>query len=189
MSDVQAHLTPEEIQKLRAILRGLSATEWRALKALAMGIVNGMGGGQSAAAPSNGAGQSVATDAELDGRFGNPTVRKDARRWAGESYIGATYSECPSDYLLVLAEQFEWSAGKDKENPEAKKHRNGTPFWKYNLADAARARGWARRNKGKTLPPPGATSAQPASDDSGPVDEGAPVDYSSNDANEDWVPT
>lgn len=152
-----------------------TAEEIRILKVLAGGILAGLGTGTTASAST----VSAASDADLDSQYGDPTVRKDPKRWAGASYVGAKYSECPSDYLLVLAESFEYFAAKDQQNPDCRKHRNGTPFWKYNLIDAGRAKGWARRNKGLVKPPP----AQVVEDDDGAppeeygdsnVDEGAP---------------
>lgn len=95
-----------------------------------------------------------ADDSELDGRFGNPTVRKDPKRWAGASFKGANYSDCPSDYLGVLAEYLDWTADMDAKKPNPPCHSNGTPWFEYNRKDAARARGWARRNRGRRIDPP-----------------------------------
>jgi hypothetical protein len=112
----------------------------------------------------NGAGKpftkgAVASVGDLEGRFGNPKVRRDPKRWAGDSYVGALYSECPSDYLLVLAESLEYFAEKDSKKPDAKMHNNGTFYWRYDMQNAALARGWSSQNRGKTLPPPQASSS------------------------------
>lgn len=150
--------------------------EVRALKSLAsfiMGMGNGGGGGATVGGPT-----AAASDADLLGQYGDPEVRKDPKRWAGASYVGARYSECPSDYLIVLAESLEYFAAKDAQNPEARKHRNGTPFWKYNLIDAGRARGWARRNKGLEKAPPAKVESSaddgPPPDDAGTGDDNVP---------------
>lgn len=133
--------------------------EERVLKAIASGLLNANGSGKAGAV-----GKAEATDEELDGRFGDPAVRKDPKRWAGASYVGAKYSECPSDYLLVLAESLEYFADLDSKKADPKKHKNGTPYWQYNLKDAKLARGWARRNRGRTFDPP---TGGVASDDGG----------------------
>lgn len=189
-----APLTAAEVRAIRSILKGLSAAEWRALKLLAQAIVAGgvSGGGAPASAGSNGAsgsvsqGRRVATDAELDGGYGDKEIRKDPKRWAGASYVGARYSQCPSDYLCVLADFLDWKAAKEAEKPEPKKHANGTPYFEYDRKDAALCRGWAARNRGKELPPPAAASGNGEA----PVDDGPPPeDYQGSDANEEWVPS
>ena len=114
------------------------------------GLVAFIRGGGSPGAKASGA----ATDAELDGRFGNRTVKKDPKRWAGASYAGASYSRCSSEYLLCLAEFLEWKADQDSKKPDPKCHQNGTPWYEYDRKDARLARGWARRNEGKEMPPP-----------------------------------
>ena len=113
------------------------------------------GGADASSDGESGWQQKPATDAQMAERFGDPEVRKDPRRWAGESYVGAKYSQCPSDYLLVMAEFQEFKAGMDAKKPDPAKHSNGTPYYVYNRKDASLARGWARRNEGKALPPPG----------------------------------
>lgn len=91
----------------------------------------------------------VADDADLDGEWGAPAVRKDPKRWTGPSYVGKKYSECPSDYLLQLAGLLDWQAAKDKEKGDT----DSLKYAGYKERDAARARGWAARNKGKTFAP------------------------------------
>lgn len=149
-----------------------SPEEARVLKALASSLLNAMGRGQANTNGSNPS-RAVADDSDLDSRFGDPTVRKDAKRWAGASYVGCRYSQCPSEYLLCFAESLEYFADKDKAKPDAPKHNNGTPWWEYNLKDAARARGWAARNRGKVLPPPSSASGSASDDGYGapPIDD------------------
>lgn len=94
-------------------------------------------------------------DSELDGKFGNPTVRRAPKRWLeahpeAPSYEGKSYSQCPPAFLTELASFLEWTAAKDQEKGEAaSKHANGTFYWKYSLKDAKLARGWAKRNASK----------------------------------------
>lgn len=141
-------LTPEELARIRSIMGGISAAEWRALKVLASAVVGTSGGGGATH------GRPVASDGELDSQYGNPVVRKDPKRWAGASYVTATYSQCPSDYLAVLADFLDFKADKDAEKPEPPKHRNGKFYYEFNRKDAALARGWAARNRGLDKPPP-----------------------------------
>jgi hypothetical protein len=86
----------------------------------------------------------VAPDRDLDGKYGNPVIKaKDPRDWTGPSMKGRTFSECPPDYLDLVAERLDYFAEQaDAENKTTEK---GQPVSKYNRADAARARGWAKR--------------------------------------------
>lgn len=114
-----------------------SPEEVRVLKALASGILSGMGG---RAQPSGGAasgGGAVAPDSDLDSQWGDPAIRFDSKKWAGESMVGRKFSETTAEYLDILADTKEWQAN----NPKPGKER----FADYDRRDAARARGWAAR--------------------------------------------
>lgn len=106
----------------------------------------------------------VAGDRDLDGPHGDPVVRKDPKRWSGSSFAGYKFSECPPEYLDVLAEFKEWQAGMDA--------RKGTPEddrkAKFNRLDAARARGWAARKRDGWAPAE-APEREPGSDDTDDV--------------------
>jgi hypothetical protein len=72
----------------------------------------------------------------LDGPHGDPIVKaKDPRDWTGEPMNGRTFSQCPAEYLDLLAERYDYFAERETD---ATKQR-------YNRLDAARARGWAAR--------------------------------------------
>lgn len=89
---------------------------------------------------------SVASDADLDGQYGNPVVRIDPKRgWEGESMRGRTFSDCPPEYLEALANFLDWAA----QNPQPGKEQ----YASRNAKDAARARGWARRNSQRVETP------------------------------------
>jgi hypothetical protein len=94
--------------------------------------------------------KTIASDAELDSRFGNPRVRFDPRGWPGPSYKGRLMSECPPDYLELLAESFDYFAERAEQNNE--RTTKGKPIADFNRADAARARGWARRLRAGYVP-------------------------------------
>lgn len=124
----------------------MSIERLRAIHAEMGTIIASMGGGGTVA--TNGSGP-IADDRELDSQYGNPEVRFDPKRWTGASYKGRKYSECPSDFLETLASFLDWSAGKDEASgdPELVKKAG------YRRRDSSRARGWARRNAGKTPAP------------------------------------
>jgi hypothetical protein len=125
------------------------------------------GGGQS-----NGGGE-VADDYDLDGKFGDPVVTKAPKKWienGGAEYSGHM-SGLPSDFLLAVADFYDWQARMDdKEGKAGKTYRDKktgeekpvTGFLKRR--DAARARGWAKRNAGaQSAPqsPPARATTQP----------------------------
>ena len=98
----------------------------------------------AAAAPATTAG-AVATDADLDGKYGDPSVRRDPKRWTesgGESMVGRAYSACPVAFLDELAGFLEWAASHPRAglSPE-----DAAKYARYDATDAARARGWAAR--------------------------------------------
>lgn len=89
-------------------------------------------------------GAGAATDVDLDGAHGNPVIKKDPKRWTGASYAGCNFSDCPAEYLDVLAEFKDWQAGMDERKGTDDDRRKA----KFNRLDAARARGWAQRIRG-----------------------------------------
>lgn len=87
---------------------------------------------------------SVAPDSDLDGKYGDPVVNaKDPRDWTGPSMKGRKFSDCPPDYLDLLASRFDYFA--EEAELENKVTDKGKPVAPYNRRDAARARGWAKR--------------------------------------------
>lgn len=85
----------------------------------------------------------VASDRDLDGKYGNPVLKFNPRDWTGAPCKDRRFSDCPPDLLDMVAETFDYFAGQ----AEAKDERasNGKPAADYKRADAARARGWAKR--------------------------------------------
>lgn len=80
---------------------------------------------------------------DLDGPHGDPIVKaKDPRDWTGEPMKGRHFSQCPPDYLDMIAERFDYFAGKEDDAKKAK----------YNRLDAVRARGWAQRLRSGFVP-------------------------------------
>ena len=93
----------------------------------------------------------IADDRDLDGQYGNPQVKFDPRDWTGPSMKGREMSECPAEFLEMLAGTFDYFAMKAEEADE--KTSSGKPVAPYKRKDAARARGWAKRIRdGKHTP-------------------------------------
>jgi hypothetical protein len=87
----------------------------------------------------------IATDKDLDSRYGDPEVRFDPRDWSGAPCKGRKYSQCPAEFLAMLADALDWMAGKaDEKNEMTANDKPKAPFMR---ADAARARGWMKRIK------------------------------------------
>lgn len=92
----------------------------------------------------------VASDRDLDGTHGDPTVKFDPRDWLGPSCKGLRFSACPAPFLDLLAETFDYFANKAESTGE---QYNGKPVAPYKRQDAARARGWAARVRAGLRPP------------------------------------
>jgi len=97
---------------------------------------------------------SVASDSDLNGAYGNPEVKaKDPRDWTGPTMKGRKFSECPADYLDLVASRLDYFA--ETADAEGKTTSAGKPVAPFNRADAARARGWAKRIRdGRHTPAP-----------------------------------
>lgn len=87
----------------------------------------------------------------LDDQYGDPIVKSDPKRWDGKSYVGHKFSECPADYLVMLAGLLDWQADKDEQSHHTYTSKSGKVIETAPLKrkDAARARGWAQRNREK----------------------------------------
>jgi hypothetical protein len=94
----------------------------------------------------------VATDRDLDGKYGDPVLKFMPRDWTGPSFKGYHLSECPADLLDMVAETFEYFASQSERDDE--RTDKGKPVADYKRQDAARARGWAKRIRdGRHTPP------------------------------------
>lgn len=107
--------------------------------------------GASSPAPTSS--KPIADDEDLDSQYGDAVVKKDPKRWVeqgGQSYEGCTMSQCPSDYLYEVAKLYDWQASKDEEQKRTYKNKKGVEVATapFKRRDAARARGWAKRNAG-----------------------------------------
>lgn len=85
----------------------------------------------------------IASDRDLDGKFGDPVLKFTPRDWTGASYKNRRFSECPPALLDMIAESCDYFAKVAEEKKE--RTNSGKPVAPYKLADAARARGWAKR--------------------------------------------
>lgn len=95
--------------------------------------------------------KTIASDRDLDGKYGDPVLKFMPREWTGPSFKGRRLSECPADLLDMVAETFDYFASKAEA---ANEHTDsGKPVAQYKRSDAARARGWAKRIRdGKHTP-------------------------------------
>lgn len=95
----------------------------------------------------------VADDAELDGQYGDPTVRKmpSDKYWKGEDFTGQPLSACPPEFLDAYAKYKTACAFMSAKDPDEKKQK----YAEYDRRDAARARGWARRARAAAEEPAG----------------------------------
>lgn len=96
-----------------------------------------------------------ATDAEMDDpKWGDPTIRRDPKRWTGERMVGRRYSETSPEYLEVLATFKDWQAQQDEATNATDD--KGRPKSQWARKDARIARGWAARLRAgyKPKPPP-----------------------------------
>lgn len=84
----------------------------------------------------------IASDKDLDSKYGDPEIRFDPKDWTGDSCKGLRMSECPAEFLDMIAETFDYFARKAEDENELY---NGKPTAPLKRKDAARARGWARR--------------------------------------------
>lgn len=105
----------------------------------------------------------VASDRDLDGKYGDPVVKVMPRDWHGATYKNRKFSECPPNLLDQLAEMFEYFAGQaDTKNERTN---SGKPVGDYRRQDAARARGWAKRMRAGIHHAPEASSATNGTDE------------------------
>lgn len=88
-------------------------------------------------------GKTIATDRDLDGKYGDPELKFMPRDWTGPSFKHSHFSECPPELLDLVAETFDYFAQKAAETDE--RTDRGKPVADYKRQDAARARGWAAR--------------------------------------------
>jgi hypothetical protein len=91
-----------------------------------------------------------APDADLDSQYGDPEVRTMPKDWQGQNLVGAKYSQCPADFLKMLAGLLMWQARKDEE--AGKVTAKGHPVADFKRKDAARALGWLRRIEAARAP-------------------------------------
>ena len=94
----------------------------------------------------------IADAADLDGQYGDPTLKLMPKAWKGDNYKGRRFSECPPELLDQVASLLDWLAQKADENDE--RTSSDKPVAPFKRRDAARARGWAKRLRDGWTPPP-----------------------------------
>lgn len=104
------------------------------------------GGSASSAAPAGTpvlASVAIADDKDLDSQYGDETIRFEPRDWSGVAVKGSRMSECPPEFLDMLADTYDYFARKNAESNAMTT--GGKPKAEYDRRSAARARGWAAR--------------------------------------------
>jgi len=120
----------------------------------------------------------VASDRDLDGKYGDPILKFMPRDWTGPSFKDLPFSACPPDLLEMVAETFDYFARTAEEKNETTA--NGKPTAPYKRLDAARARGWAKRKRGGWESPAAAQSGSGFSQ-GGDGFDAEPADMTSDD--------
>lgn len=97
--------------------------------------------------------QKTVSDADLDGKYGNPEVRMVPSKWTGRDYKGWRFSDCPPEFLDEMAGMLDAVARKQAGDPAKAKYAD------WSAKDAAKARAWAERHrknggpaKGESMP-------------------------------------
>lgn len=134
---------------------------------LGAGAAAALATGHAVAPTSGGA---IASDADLDGKYGDPEIRMNipAFKWPGEQHKGKKMSAVrDAAFLEAYAAQLEWSADEDvkkgKTYVDKKTGEVKQSDGKLSRMDAARARGWAARVRAGRI-----TAAAPPDDDDCP---------------------
>ncbi len=126
-------------------LDAIAAQNTQILRGLAL-LVRHLGASpQSHAAPSA---PRAVTDADLDGQYGDPEVKKNPPRWKGESFVGETLSRCSPDFLDCFADFKEYCSVNDRaaaDSLDGDEKAKKLKYAGYAEKDAALARGWAIR--------------------------------------------
>jgi hypothetical protein len=123
-------MTPEEQQQIADLTARVTK-----LENLLGSVARAFGGSSDDAA--------IATDRMMDHEKGDPLVKLTPRDWKGVSMKNKHFSECPPDFLDVLAESFDFFAKKNDERGE--KTPQGKPKGDFDRWGAKLARGWAKR--------------------------------------------
>jgi hypothetical protein len=113
----------------------------------------------------------VASDRDLDGKYGDPELKFVPRDWTGDNFKGSRFSECPAELLDLVAETFDYFASQAEAKNELTT--GGKAVAPYKRADAARARGWAKRKReGYVVPAPAQPKDEEISAEAGWADRG-----------------
>lgn len=105
-------------------------------------------------------GGEVATDDLLNRDWADMEIKRDPKRWIGDSCVGRRMSECPADYLLEYASFHEWAGNKGKAEDPPRLDNKQRPWFERDFLIAKLARGFAKRAAAK--PQNGAPRPRPA---------------------------
>ena len=111
----------------------------------------------------------VASDQDLDSQWGDPKVRFMPRDWAGDSFKGATASQCPAELCDMMANALEYFAEKNAASDPKKAG--------YDRKDASRFRGWAVRKRNGWKPTETTSGGSYDFDDQDPADPNSDIPF------------
>jgi len=147
MSSAATPTTPESIRLLTSIDKKLDAL---------IALIAAKGASVAPAVQPGSPASRPASEYEMTGEYGDPVVKmKDPKNWTGPTMQGRKFSECPPEYLDMVADRLEYFAMKSAETNELAN--NGKPKADYQALDARRSRGWAARLRAGWKPPADAT--------------------------------
>jgi len=89
--------------------------------------------------------EEAAKPVDISGEYGDKEVRKDPQRWQGPSMVGKRWSQCPADYLEMLAGLCDWKANKNDEEFASTGNADKKKYARYEREDAKRIRAHAQR--------------------------------------------
>jgi len=134
----------EELTTIRKEMQSVRKTVEALAKHLNVGgVANGSSAGQNGSSSGSNSRGQVASDSDLDGQHGDPTLRFGLKEkyWSGQDFAGYRLSETSAEFLDAYAKYMDNYGGALENDPDEKKRKTA----RYKFLDAARARGWAKR--------------------------------------------
>jgi hypothetical protein len=162
--DMSADSTNAKLDALVDMINGFRADLEAVKRSASSRPANTNGGGGSSSGGGGGGKYAPGSDADLDGKYGDPVIDRKPPRWDGDFTPGPMSKQTP-EFLRSFAGFQEWRARKALE--EGKEN-------KYAERDAARARAWAdrlERGEGFTPRPVDGSGKPRTFDDTPPADE------------------
>ncbi len=154
-----------DVAQMRADMLAAHAASAPAQRSGAGTTGSGYTSGGSSGGGNGSQGGAIADDRDLDGQYGDPTIKYDPKEkyWSGDTRVGYRFSECEPEYLDAMAKYLDACAYMASNDTDEKRRRGAT----YKTKDAARARGWAQRIRARGTQTPRVAQAASVPADSG----------------------